>query len=170
MRVKLSKYININELHDLLNNTEIMKGTRRSTFLHFDDVKRPKHEMFSIVSNDKCCLGFVSLSEIDTTHRSAEFSIMIDPKRKGQGYGEDALKEILKYGFKCLNLHRIWGETFDYNIGAQKLFEKVGFLNEGRSKKAYYKNGEYVDSIHYAMLKENFKEFEWSALAFCYQV
>ena len=42
---------------------------------------------------------------------------------------------------------------------------KVGFVEEGRAKKAHYWNGEWIDRCDFGMLKQ-----EWEDLESCHEV
>src|SRR2546427_6917737 len=52
--------------------------------------------------------GLVELVEIDLIHRRAEFQIIIAPEQQGQGIAAQATRLALDYGFKTLNLHKIF--------------------------------------------------------------
>ena len=101
-------------------------------------------------------VGVCGLTSIDLRHRTAEFSVLIHPEHQRKGYGEDALSCLLHYGFDHLNLHRIWGETFEGNPG-MRLYDKLGFKLEGRAREAYYKEGAYHDALVYGMLQHEWK-------------
>lgn len=109
-------------------------------------------QMFGVHDN-LSLIGVVGLTDIDYIHSKAEFSIYIAPKYQGKGHGESALKCLFDFGFKDMGLNRIWGETYQGNIGL-KLYPKLGFKQEGHLKKTYYKKGEFVDSFIFAILKE----------------
>jgi len=52
-------------------------------------------------------------------------------------------------------IHKI---VYDFNIPAIKLYKKVGFIEEGRKRKAHFVNGEYHDLIIMGILNEEWKE------------
>ena len=60
---------------------------------------------------------------------------------------------MLDYGFKELNLHRIWGEVYDNNASLQ-VYKKLGFKEEGVRKDAYFCEGKYGDCTMIAMLED----------------
>jgi len=57
-----------------------------------------------------------------------------------------------KYGFKTMNFYRLEAEVAAYNKGGQKLFKKLGFVEEGRLREAKFLDGKYYDIIRYGML------------------
>lgn len=102
-------------------------------------------------------LGLVSLTNIDYVNKSAEFHIMIgDIDSRGKGIGQFATTELLKHAFKNMNLHRIELSVLESNMQAIKLYEKIGFKREGIKRKSVYKNGEFVNNVIMAILKEEF--------------
>ncbi|WP_373518944.1 GNAT family N-acetyltransferase, partial [Pricia sp.] len=62
---------------------------------------------------------------------------------------------ITRYAFEELKLIRIFAGVFEYNVGSMRVLEKNGFLKEGISKKAIFKNGKFWEEHRYALLNEN---------------
>ena len=52
---------------------------------------------------------------------------LINPELTGRGLGKRALLEFIKLIFQDENVNSISLNVFDYNVGAKKLYEKVGF-------------------------------------------
>ena len=104
-------------------------------------------------------IGNIALENIDHLNQSAEFAIVIGDKRYwGKGLGKEAMKLIVKHGFRDLNLHRIYCGTAAANIGMQKLAKALGFVEEGRFRHSLFKGGKFSDTIHYGLLSHEFKE------------
>lgn len=102
-------------------------------------------------------IGVTSLIKIDYKNRNAECIIDIGEKDAwGKGYGAEAMKLLLDYGFMELNLHRIYLRVFSFNSRAIKLYEKVGFKQEGISREAIFRNGAWHDIIHMAVLQSEY--------------
>jgi len=108
--------------------------------------KDPTIKMFGIFNKDKKQLGVCGFTSIDILNRSAEFSLYIGPEFQKCGYGEKALKTLLRHGFEDWNFHRIWGEVFVTNLRGLKLFKKIGFTSEGILRQTYWKRGKYINS------------------------
>ena len=112
----------------------------------------------AIVSEDDVILGLVSLVSIDNLNRSAEFHIMIGSKEnQGKGIGTFAVKEMLNHAFNDLNLHRVYLTALETNQRAQHLYEKMGFVTEGKKRASNYKNGKYYDMNMYSILEDEYK-------------
>ena len=64
---------------------------------------------------------------------------LINPELTGRGLGKRALIEFINLMFQYEDVNSITLNVFDYNAGAKKLYEKVGFevlnVTENRMKK-----------------------------------
>lgn len=95
---------------------------------------------------DGTLIGFCGLYYIDWVARKAEFGIYIgDQNYRGQGYGSDALRTLVKYGFNTLNLNKIWCEVYANNRSIE-VYKRLGFQLEGTLKETYYDSGKWWDS------------------------
>lgn len=73
-------------------------------------------------------IGTIGLSSIDYVNHSAEYGILIGEKEYwGQGYAFEVSQAILDFGYTNLKLDLIYLNVFETNIGAIKLYEKLGF-------------------------------------------
>lgn len=117
-----------------------------------------KNIVLAIIHTDsKKHIGNVSLQNINWVSRNAEFAILLGDKEFwGDGYGEEAAKLIVAYGFERLNLHRIYCGTVDGNKGMIKLAKKLKMVEEGRRREAIFKHGKYIDIIEYGVLQNEF--------------
>lgn len=77
----------------------------------------------------------------------------------GKGYGTDAMRVILRYGFSQLNLNRIQLDVFSVNQRGMKSYEKAGFKHEGRLHGNLLKAGVRYDEVFMGILRR-----EWEAL------
>ncbi|HRZ15339.1 MAG TPA: GNAT family N-acetyltransferase [Candidatus Omnitrophota bacterium] len=123
----------------------------------------PSVKMFAVCSSatDKGIyasdlIGVCGLTSIDPLCQDAEFSLYIAPDFQRHGYGRDALKTLLEWGFLQANLNRIWGESFEGNP-AIPMFMSLGFCIEGFHRSGYFKSGRHVNYYTIALLKEEFK-------------
>ena len=103
-------------------------------------------------------LGHCGLYYIDWIHRFGEFGIYIgDDDFRSGGYGSDALRTLIGYGFNDLNLNKIWCEVYDNN-DALKVYEHIGFVYEGKMRQNYFNEGKYWDAHILSMLKEEYEK------------
>lgn len=110
--------------------------------------------------DDDQLIGFVDLSGIDATARSAWTGIGIgESQHWGKGYGTDAMRLLLRYAFDTLNLHRVNLNVFEYNPRGYRSYIKCGFQEEGRVRQVLMKAGKRYDMIYMGILRG-----EWLAL------
>ena len=103
-------------------------------------------------------IGSISLKNIDMQNLNAEFAISIRNNYRGQGFGKNAIKKILKIAFEDLKLHKVYLNVFSDNSRAIKLYEESGFKYEGELKEHIIINGAYKNLKLYGILKEEYYE------------
>ena len=115
---------------------------------------------YTIVTEKDGPVGMIGLRDIDWKNGSATGLGMRIAKKeiRTRGLATDAWMTLMKYCFEELRLNRVNGSALDYNIASQRVCEKVGFKEEGRQRKAVYKNGAYHDLILYGCLKSDYEE------------
>lgn len=120
--------------------------------------KDSKNRNFDIITlNDNKLIGTVSLENINFIERSAILGIFIGDKDfRNNGYGKEAIKLLLEYGFKYLNLHSIRLDLLAVNERAHKCYLRCGFRDTGCSREEIFLNGKYYDKLHMDMLENEF--------------
>ncbi|MDR1693199.1 MAG: GNAT family N-acetyltransferase [Oscillospiraceae bacterium] len=108
--------------------------------------------------NDRTVIGDVALQSIDRANRSCSLGLGIAKiGNRGKGYGTQALRLILDYGFFNQGFERIVANTTEINLPAQKVLKKLGFVLEGRERKALYFRGQKLDKFNYSLLADEYK-------------
>jgi RimJ/RimL family protein N-acetyltransferase len=93
-------------------------------------------------------VGVCQLHTISPVHRSAELQIRIgESKSRGRGYGREAVRLLVDFAFRDLNLHRLWLRVFRSNARALKTYAAAGFVQEGILRDGAFIDGRYVDVI-----------------------
>ena len=117
------------------------------------------HAHFAIEADGKY-LGYCSLMHIQNRYGNFELGIMIgDHDYWGKGYGREIIRLLLDYGFHYLGGRRIELTTHAKNERAIRCYLACGFVEEGRPRKVLWIDGEYVDLVNMAILRD-----EWQAL------
>lgn len=113
---------------------------------------------FAIVRLDgDVLMGHISLHDINHLSRNAFLGIFIGEENcRGKGYGAEAIRLALNYGFKTLNLHNIMLSVQADNVAGIACYKKVGFREAGRRRDWVFKDGKYIDNIYMDMLAEEF--------------
>jgi RimJ/RimL family protein N-acetyltransferase len=141
------------------NSHAIFPNTEYKMRSYFENLKNGTQQVVLAIieAKSEMHIGNIALQNINWISRNAEFAILLgDKKYWGGGYGEEAAKLIVDYGFKRLNLHRIYCGTFDDNAGMRKLALKLKMKEEGLRREAAYKNGSYNDVIEFGVLKSEY--------------
>ncbi len=137
--------------------TSDTRGKERLEMLYKDG----KHIILGVALNeDNRLIGLVGLKDINYINQSAEFYVIIgDHTIQGKGYGTEATKLMLRYGFTELNLNRIQTQDMEANIGGWRADEKAGFIYEGTLREAILRFGKYHNVKLYSILRsEYFKQ------------
>jgi RimJ/RimL family protein N-acetyltransferase len=106
-------------------------------------------------------IGFTALFDLHWNHGDALVAIALgDHTYWGNGYGTDAMRTLLRYAFREMNLRRLTLIVFDYNPRAFRSYEKCGFIEEGTVHGAMLREGRRWDWHYMGILRE-----EWEQIA-----
>ena len=102
-------------------------------------------------------IGNLKLGPVHPIHRCASLGILIGERRfRRRGYGVEAVELAVRYGFQQLNLHKITAGMYADHQASVRLFQKVGFTNEGWLRKHLFCNGLYHDKLLMGILQEEY--------------
>lgn len=107
---------------------------------------------------DDAPIGFIDLSGFNNINRDAWVGIAIgEPEYWGQGYGADAMRVLVRYGFSELNLHRVNLDVFADNPRAVKSYENAGFVKEGVMPSFTMRDGRRWDIVFMGILRSDWE-------------
>jgi RimJ/RimL family protein N-acetyltransferase len=123
------------------------------------NIIKKQDPIFSIVDlKTDTPIGRCMLFQVDQVNRRAMFGIGIGKKDYwNKGYGLDATKLLLDYGFNLLNLNNIMLGVYSYNQRAISCYRKVGFKEIGRRRKSKIIGGKIFDEVLMDILAEEFQ-------------
>ena len=155
---KFTEWLNDFETTDYIGRSAIittLEGERK----YFEGSNDKNYSFFIVtLDNDKPIVN-IGLGCYDNINRTATLGIFIgDKEYRIKGYGTEAVRLILDYGFNYLNLNNIKLDLMSFNERALKCYQKCGFKEYGRRRKCKFINGKYYDSIEMDILAEEFKE------------
>ena len=155
---KFTQWLNDFETTDYIGRSGILT-TLNSEKKYLEENSSPEANFAIVKNEDDKMIGTVSLERINHIDRCATLGIFIGDKNfRSKGYGTEAIKLILEYGFKYLNLKNINLELLEFNERALKCYKKCGFKEYGRRRKCKFVDGKYYDLIEMDILKEEFNE------------
>ena len=125
---------------------------------YYEQNQPPKSVMFAICDkNSDKYFGNAKLGPIDWINRSCNYGRLIGLKEyRGKGYGSEALKLLVEYGFFTLGLNRIHSGAIESNVASLKSNEKVGFRKEGIQIDAVWRNGKFNNVISLAITRNDY--------------
>jgi RimJ/RimL family protein N-acetyltransferase len=106
-------------------------------------------------------IGTTAFHNVDWKNRIGEYGIMIGEKSQwGKGYGYEATLLMLQYAFNHLNLNKVFLYAIETNARGIRVYEKAGFIHEGRLRQDIHKNGRYLDVFAMSVLREEWKNID----------
>lgn len=109
---------------------------------------------FAITGPDGAYLGEVVLNELEEDDRSMNYRIaLVGPSLRGHGFGTEAGRAVVAWAFDVVGLHRISLEVYAFNPAAQRSYEKIGFVVEGRAREVLRYGDEWIDAVTMSMLE-----------------
>lgn len=81
--------------------------------------------------------------------------LAVHPDFRGRGVADEASRQFQRLLLVELGFHRLELEVYAFNERALAHNDRVGFLREGVKRRAYLRDGEWVDSVMYALLRED---------------
>jgi RimJ/RimL family protein N-acetyltransferase len=156
------------EYHRLANSRPAQLWSEKSTKEFFQkrmDEDSMRSIRFSIrtLAEDRL-IGDVSIHP-DWAHGDAWMGIAIGERDYwSKGYGTDATRLIVQYGFLELNLHRISLALNSYNPRARRAYEKAGFRYEGTMRGDTLREGQRTDGIFMGILRREWLAQEGAAM------
>jgi RimJ/RimL family protein N-acetyltransferase len=102
-------------------------------------------------------VGVTAWHAIDWRNRTGELGIVVGEKSAwNAGVGTDAVRTLVRWGFRELNLNRAFLRVYEDNAAAIRCYEKVGFRHEGRLRQDRYQDGRYLDTLVMGLLRDEF--------------
>lgn len=82
------------------------------------------------------------------TRHTGKFGVMLRNESRGKGLGTELVQYLIEWAQHHSDIEKVSLFTFATNIRAIALYEKLGFVEEGRKLKEYkLADGTYVDDV-----------------------
>ena len=100
-------------------------------------------------------VGIIGLHQINWLSRTAISKVVIGNREEwGKHYATDAGKLLVNYGFRHLNLHKIYTYIIAENKGSLKAAKNAGYTEEAILKDHVFKNGSYRNVAVYSIFQQ----------------
>lgn len=123
--------------------------------------KDENHVVLGIArQSDDVLIGATGLHHLNFRGRHAELGLVLGERSAwGQGFGTEATRMMLDYGFGTLNLNRVWLQVYASHTPAIRVYEKAGFRKEGVQREHHFLDGRHEDGVLMGILRS-----EWAPL------
>ena len=108
------------------------------------------------LKNSDIIIGFMGFYRVQPESYRTEIGYMVLPEYDGKGYVSEAVTTMLKYAFNTVGFHSIEAVIDPNNFASARVLEKNGFRKEAHFIENFFWNGEFIDSVHYGLLKKEF--------------
>jgi [ribosomal protein S5]-alanine N-acetyltransferase len=169
-RLQLRPYndADITELVPLIGAREVAATTLRIPHPY---TERDAREFFALLHDprkiwlaitlvgDGRQIGGIGLT-VDDRHQHAELGYWLGVAYWGKGYATEAARDMLRYGFDTLQLHRVFASHFKHNPASGRILQKLGMRHEGCQREHICKWDHFVDSELYGMVREEWETWK----------
>jgi RimJ/RimL family protein N-acetyltransferase len=106
------------------------------------------------IRTDATLIGLVRLRDTEPETGCTELDIYLGEKEYwGRGFATDAMRTICRYGFEKMRLHKISLTVVTENHAAHRVYQKVGFVDEGRLRQVFRRDGQWYDMFTMGLLE-----------------
>jgi RimJ/RimL family protein N-acetyltransferase len=120
---------------------------------HQEEFEGGKSATFAIArAQDAALLGAISVA-IRQQHRHAELGYWVGKPYWGNGYCTEAARAVLDYGFRVLDLNRIYARHLARNPASGRVMIKAGMQYEGCMRQHVLKWDVFEDVKFYGILR-----------------
>ena len=124
---------------------------------HQREDPRTKFQLAVVLESEDRLIGNCGVRVNDPVLREGNIGFELDSRFWGQGYATEAAREIVRFGFEELNLHRISAYCVNENVGSARVLEKVGMRCEGCLREKEHYKGKWWDHRLFAILDHEWK-------------
>ncbi len=132
--------------------------TRKAAIEFIEQFGKEKHaEVFAIDFNGEA-IGAAGIFPMeDVYNKNAEFGYWIGEPFWNKGFGTEAARAIIEYGFKTFSIERIYASVFSGNDASKKIMTKLGLKHEATFHHSVFKFGEFRDEDFYVVWRNEWK-------------
>jgi RimJ/RimL family protein N-acetyltransferase len=115
---------------------------------------RPGRDFAIVLRETNEVVGGVGLIEYKQ-HRRAALVYWCAIDWWGRGYITEAVRAVIAYGFRSLELNKVHGECHGDNPASQRVLEKAGLLFEGRLRQHSFRVDRFADKLLFGVLRDD---------------
>ena len=149
---------------DTINDPDVRKGLLTAFPInaeqereYFEERISNQEDIHLAICHDDEITGTVGLHDLNQRLGHCEIGIWLAPDHHGRGYGTAASRLLTDFAFRELRMHRVQARVLATNEASARIWQKLGFGEEGVHRDEAFKDGEYVDVRYFGVL-----EGEWN--------
>ena len=154
-------------LHSLLNTPEVTRfiSTPPPTVEAFErfiaKVNRQrtgKYICYAVtLKGSDTAIGLFQIRETEPSFQVAEWGFALGAPFWGTGVFMESAHLMLQFAFTALGVHRLEARAAVRNGRGGRALQKVGAIQEGVLRKGFLCNGEYLDQVLYAIVRDDWQ-------------
>ncbi|MGH9382684.1 MAG: GNAT family N-acetyltransferase [Vicinamibacterales bacterium] len=118
-----------------------------------------KHAFFGVVpAGMSNVVGLFQLRSLEPGFGTAEWGFMMSSAFWGTGLFSDSARLVLDFAFETLDVHRLEARAAVANGRGNGALRKLGAVQEGILRRAFLKNGRYIDQMLWSILAEDWRQ------------
>ena len=119
---------------------------------------KPYHFAIVALDGDRL-IGNCGIRDVSAVDRTGELGILIGDKRFwNRGFGTDAVRLLLRFGFLTLNLNNVKLTAHSFNKRAIRCYQKCGFKRCGYWPDSWYHDGARHGTVMMYVLRSDFDQ------------
>lgn len=121
--------------------------------------RQMRHPRAWMITSADDLIGVIRFDDLRAEDRRVSLAMAVfDPGQHDKGYGTEALGLALQHGFSKLHLHRVEARVLATNARAIAVYERFGFVSEGRLRESAKVSAGWTDEIMMALLASEFTQ------------
>lgn len=163
LQIRKTKKSDVVSLGYIRNEPDIYINLRQKTLCTpekqlawFDNALKDTSRIDFTILISKDIAGSVLLRDIDFDYGHAEVGWFLKKKYRGNGYGKKAVKKMLDFAFREINLNSVYAYVYEDNIVGQSFAISVGMKKVGLLRNRRWREKKFVGEIVYDLISEDY--------------
>ena len=125
-----------------------------------DAQKKLENDSFGwIIDNSEgTAVGFIHTHNCHPRNGVFKYGLGVEARHRRKGYAAAAILLVLRYYFQELRYQKVTIQMHSENEASRALHERLGFVREGRVRRAIFTRGRYLDELYYGMTVEEWQQ------------
>lgn len=169
LKIRLFKQQDVQDLFEYCSDEQVTRYLPFETYTSIKDAQdRIKENLDSYkqikapvrwaieYKEDKKLIGSIDFVKWNVDNKVAEIGYALNRSYWNKGIMTEAVKEVISFGFKKMDLNRIEICCDERNIASARVMEKNGLKYEGTLRQIRFEKGNFISLKIYSILKEEF--------------